>query len=308
MKKSVIVILSYIGIFIFLFSLYSIIPSILSNQSPQQIFANSLIVAPLAFFFNALISLFLLLAIYTILSTIELRKAKDAYNNARNRIGFIKNGQIVCFEGEIQPSDENKPLLSPISRKDCVFYCYGNKSVGGGAQQRRTVIKPSGETIPLNGWLSGEYVEKEEYDPSKTSLNHLYSFMMERKNPKVKTQDVAYAPYFYKITPGNDQRDTFSNHEILDSLNEEMFNKYKYTEIVIPSGIYGWTLGRWDAKNKQLIPLKFASYIYVIQKDYKHDFLKYISKYRTNYLLGAFSLILLAIFLSIPIFTLVIFP
>lgn len=302
MKKAVIALTSFISIYVSLFLVYPLIASFFLDNTPKEILVTSVFVAPLFFFLNLFVALFLFLAGFMFLTFIELRKARDAYNNARNRIGFIKDKQVVCFEGEIQPKEGWTPLLSPISQKECVVYYYGNKWVGGGSAQVKTVIKPSGETIPLNGWLSGDYVEKREYDPSKTDLNHLLSFMTKRKDKKVQEKDVAKAPYFYTIPEGTDQRDNFENHEILDSLDEENFKENKYTEIVIPSGTYGWALGRWDDNKKQLTPLKFSAHIYVIQKDYKKTFLKYISKYRRNYLIGVFSLILLAGILSLPIF------
>lgn len=307
MKKGIIAIMMYVVLYVSLFFVYPIIASIFLKQSLTQILLNSFIISPLSFIFNLFIALFLYLAIWLFLSFLELRKAKDAYINARNRIGFIKDGQVVCFEGEIEPQEGLSPLISPISRTPSVLYCYGSNQIGGGASQINTVIKPSGESIPLNGWLSGQYVDKKEYDPLKTNLQHLFSFMMERKDSKVKKQDLSQAPYFYKILPGTDQRDTFSNHEILNTLSKDEFNKYKYTEIVIPTGIYGWALGRWDNKNKQLLPLKFSSFIYVIQKDYKNSFLQYISKYRRNYLLGVLALIYIAIIMSFPVLAPVIF-
>ncbi len=301
MKKSIIAIGAYVGIYLSLLFAYPIIASFFLKLSPREILINSLITAPWSLIFNLFIALFLFLAGLLFLSFIELRKAKNAYKNARNRIGFIKDGEIVCFEGEIEPQEGLAPLISPISQTESVLYCYGNNQVGGGASQIKTVIKPSGENVPLNGWLSGEYVERKEYDPLKTNLKHLFSFMMGRKDSKVKEQDISGAPFFYSTVPSSDQKDTFSNHEILDTLSDEEFNKCKYTEIVIPVGIYGWALGRWDDKNKQLVPLRFSGFIYVIQKDYKNSFLKYISKYKMQYLLSALCLILLSIFLSLPV-------
>lgn len=302
MKTKILAIIAYVSIYISLFILFPLIGSSLTQQPFIQILANLIGIAPIYFVFNLFISFFLFLAGIMFLQFLELRKARDAYINSRNRVGFIKDGQAVCFEGEIEPKEGWSPLLSPISQKECVFYCYGNKYVGGGASQIKTVIKPSGDSIPLNGWLSGDYVENREFDPQKTKINHFFSFMMEKKSKEIKEQDVAKAPYFYKIPQGTIQKDNFVNHEILDSLDKEVFNKHEYTEILIPTGMYGWVLGRWDKKNKQLLPLRFSSSIYVIEKDYKESFLKYISKYRKRHLLGIFSLILLAIMLSLPIY------
>lgn len=307
MKKTKIAIMIYVVLYVSLLFVYPIIASIFLKHSLEQIFVNSLIISPLSLIFNLFIALFLFLAGWTFLSFLELRKARFAYENARNRIGFIKDGQVVCFEGEIEPRDGLTPLISPISQTASVLYCYGNNQVGGGASQINTVIKPSGESIPLNGWLSGQYVDKKEYDPLKTNLKDLFSFMMERKDSKVKKQDLSQAPYFYITGSGTNQQDAFSNHKILDTLSQEEFNKYKYTEIVIPTGIYGWALGRWDNKNKQLVPLKFSAFIYVIQKDYRDSFLKYISKYRRNYLLAVLIYVYLAIILSFPVLAPVVF-
>lgn len=300
MKKGIIAIMMYVLLYVSLFFVYPIIASIFLKHPIIQILADLFVALPFSFFILLFVALFLYLAIWLFLCFLELRKAKNAYINARNRIGFIKDGQVVCFEGEIEPQEGLSPLISPISRTPSVLYCYGSNQIGGGASQINTVIKPSGESIPLNGWLSGQYVDKKEYDPLKTNLQHLFSFMMERKDSEVKKQDISRAPFFYEITPGSSQRYTFTNHKILNTLSKDEFNKYKYTEIVIPTGIYGWALGRWDNKNKQLLPLKFSSYIYVIQKDYKKSFLQYISKYRKNYLLGVLLLIFLSIIISLP--------
>jgi hypothetical protein len=243
--------------------------------------------------------LFSFLGVLSFLSYIELNKAKHAYKNARNRKDFIKDGEIVCFEGTIQPKEGWTPLTSPISQDPCVLYCYGNKQVGGGSAQIPTVIKPSGDTIPLNGLLSGTYVVHKEFNPRKTDLSHLFSFMALKRDNSITERDIQTAPYFYDISPYTDRRDTFSSHKVIGSFSEETFKKNIFTEIYIPVDTYGWALGKWNDKNEELLPLKFTNSIFVIEKDYKKPFLKYIQKYRRNYIVGAISLFILSLMATI---------
>jgi hypothetical protein len=186
------------------------------------------------------------------------------------------------------------------------MYCYGNNHIGGGSSQIKTVVKPSGETVLLNGWLSGDYVEKKEYNPSTTDLDHLFTFMMNKKDDKTTSKDVASAPYFYDTQIPTNIKDSFSNHEVIGSLSRDSFNSCSYTEIVIPAGMYGWVLGKWDDKKHELLPLKFSNLIFVIQKDFKNSFIKYISKYRMKYITNVIVLTLLSILISIPIISQVI--
>jgi len=303
MKKTKKGIILFITLFIFIYILSPLLVSILTSTNYLATLLNSLALSPITILGNVFATLFSFLGILLLLSYIELNSAKHAYNNARNRKEFIKDGEIVCFEGTIQPKEGWTPLISPLSQDPCVLYCYGNKQVGGGSAQIPTVIKPSGDTIPLNGLLSGMYVVNKEYDPTKTDLSHLFSFMMERCDNSVTEQDIQTAPYFYDLSPHTDRRDTFSSHKIIGSLSEETFKKNVFTEIYIPVDTYGWALGKWDDKNEELLPLKFAHNIFVIEKDYKKHFLKYIQKYRRGYLVGAISLFILSfIVTAVPLF------
>ena len=178
--------------------------------------------------------------------------------------------------------------------------------VGGGTSQIKTVIKPSGESILLNGFLSGDYVENKEYDSSTTDLNHLFPFMMEKKDESVDEKDVATAPYYYHIPPGSNDKSTFSDHKVIGTFSEEIFKKNTYTEILIPVGMYGWVLEKWDDSNQQLLPLRFSNLIFVIEKNYKKNFLQYIGKYRRNYLIGTISLIMLSLIILAPIIFLIV--
>jgi hypothetical protein len=294
MKKPTKGILLFIVLFIFVFFLNPLLISILTNTSYIAILLTSLFLSPITILGNVFATLFSFLGVLLLLSYIELNKAKHAYKNTRNRKDFIKDGEIVCFEGTINPKEGWTPLTSPISQKPCVLYCYGNKQVGGGSAQIPTVIQPSGDAIPLNGLLSGEYVVHKEFDPTKTDLSHLFSFMMEKSDNSLTEQDIQTAPYFYDISPNTDRRDTFSSHKVLGTISEESFKKDIFVEIYIPVDTYGWVLGKWDDKNEELLPLKFANSIFVIEKDYKRHFLTYIKKYRRNYLIGAISLFVLS--------------
>ncbi|MDD3475140.1 MAG: hypothetical protein PHP08_04595 [Candidatus Dojkabacteria bacterium] len=239
MRKDIKPLIVFIILYIFLLFLYPKLASVFSQQDIFQSYFDSLFLAPFTIIANLFVTLFLFLSGLSFLSFLELNKAKNAYKNTRNRIDFIKDEEIVCLEGTVEPKDGWSPLVSPISKQECVLYCYGNKYLGGGSSQIKTVVKPSGETILLNGWLSGDYVEKKEYDPSVTNLDHLFSFMMEKKDENVTSRDVASAPYFYGTETPTVTKDSFSNHEVIGNLSKEIFNKNSYTEIIIPTGIYG---------------------------------------------------------------------
>ncbi len=303
MKKSQKGIILFIILFIFIYILSTLLVSILTSTNYLATILNSLALSPITILGNVFATLFSFLGILLLLSYIELNRAKHAYNSARNRKDFIKDGEVVCFEGTIQTKRGWAPLTSPISKDPCVLYCYGNKQVGGGSAQIPTVIKPSGDIIPLNGILSGVYVVHKEYDPTKTDLSHLFSFMSEKCDSSVTEQDIQTAPYFYDFSPHTDRRDTFSSHKIIGSFSKETFKKNVFTEIYIPIDTYGWVLGKWDDKNEELSPLKSTNHIFVIEKDYKKHFLKYIQRYRRNYLVQAISLFMLSfIITAAPLF------
>jgi hypothetical protein len=300
MKKSTKGIVLFIILFILVFLLSPLLVSILTNTNYIATLLISLGLSPITILGNLFATLFTFLGVLLLLSYFELNKAKHAYRNARNRKDFIKDGEIVCFEGNIEPKEGWAPLLTPISKDPCVLYCYGNKLVGGGSEQIPTVIRPSGDTIPLNGLLSGVYVVHKEFDPHKVDLGYLFSFMSEKSDSSVTERDIQTAPYFYDISPHTDRRDTFSSHKVVGTLSEEKFTQKEFTEIYIPVDTYGWALGKWDDENEELLPLNFAHNIFIIEKDYKEHFLNYIQKYRRDYLVGAISLFVLSLIVTIP--------
>lgn len=300
MKVSIRDIILFILLFISIFFLSPFLVSILTSTDYLAILITSFALSPITIFGNFVATLFFFLGVLLLLSYIELNKAKHAYNNSRNRKDFIKDGEIVCFEGTIKPKKGWSPLISPISKEPCVSYCYGNKLVGGGSAQIPTVIKPAGETIPLNGLLSGLYVVYKEFDPNKTNLEHLFEFMDKKRETKVTDRDVQTAPYFYDIDPDSDRKDAFSSHKVVGNFSEETFKKEKFTEIYIPVGTYAWALGKWDDKREQLLPLNFADNIFIIEKDYKEHFLEYIQKYRKQYLIEAITLFIFTFLVTIP--------
>jgi len=290
----------FIPTYIGLLAVHFVIISVFFNLYPIEILFHFLF-SPFLIV-NLVASFFLFLAWFLLLSFLEFKKVKNVYFNARNRTDFLKDNEIACIEGEIKVKEGYTPLISPISQQDSIFYAYGSNKVGGGMVQIKSVIKPSGEVIPLNGWLNGDYVEKREYDPTQSDLSHLFSFMMERKDSKVRESEVLKAPYFYERLEGSTQNDSFSNHKILNTLDEEMFKSNKYLEVVIPSGIYGWALGRWDAENRQLLPLPFSNIIFITQKDYRNTFLEYAQKKKKKILTQVIALIILSGIMSIPIY------
>jgi hypothetical protein len=300
MKKSTKSIVLFIVLYIIIFLLSPLLVAILTRTNYLSTLISSLAMPPITILGNFFATLFTFLGLILLLSYLELNKAKYAYSNTRNRKDFIKDGEIVCFEGNIEPQKGWSPLISPISKEACVLYCYGNKLVGGGSSQIPTVIKPSGDTIPLNGLLSGEYVVNKVFDPKKINLDHLFSFMLEKADPSVTNKDIQTAPYFYDISPHADRKDTFSSHKVIEPLSEENFKQEAFTEIYIPINTYGGALGKWDDKKEELKPLNFSNYIFIIEKDYKKHFLKYIQKYRRNYLIGAISLFILSLIITLP--------
>ncbi len=248
---------------------------------------------------NFILSTILYILKENIFAIFEISKTKKAYLNARNRVQFFKNNEIVCLEGTIEAQDKNNFVYSPITKQRTVAYTYGNNLVAGGAQQIPATINPSGESIPMNGLLSITYFPENTYNPKTHNLSHFYNYILQEKSNSLQASDISSEYLLQSFNKLN----SFSTHNKVVNFSQELFLNNTYNERYIPYGIYGWVVGKWS-KNKELLPLKFSGCIFAIEKDYRNNFYGYISKMSKEYLRNTIILAIIVLFiLTIIIFT-----
>lgn len=139
---------------------------------------------------NLVLSVFLFILKENLFAIFEIKKTKDAYSNARNRVQFFKENEIVCLEGTIEPQDQSKILYTPITKQKAVAFSYGNPRVSGGLEQIPSTINPSGESVPLNGMLSFEYFPENTYDPKLVNLSDFYQYILQKKSTTADVKDL----------------------------------------------------------------------------------------------------------------------
>lgn len=241
---------------------------------------------------NVILSYLLFIIKEIILAIFEILKAKNAYTNARNRVQFFKEKEIVCLEGTIEPQDQTKVLYTPITRQKAVAFSYGHPKVSGGMEQILATVNPSGESVLLNGMLSFDFFPDNTYNPKSVNLSHFYQYILQKKSNSVDVKDIDLAYLMHTLPKSN----STSIHNTVPDFTDELFLNNSYQEKYIPLGIYGWVVGKWG-KTKELLPLKFSGCIFVVEKNYKKDFYEYMSQQLKKYTINAIKISALVLFI-----------